>query len=65
MEQTQFKTFDECIDYVLLSVSEYADDYDVEAIAREAFTFDEQMQAFVLAVSESKYWELVEGACND
>ena len=65
MEQTRFTTFNECIDYVLLSVSEYADDYDVEAIAREAFTFDEAKQAFILAVDDNEYWELVEGACND
>ena len=66
MEQMQFKTFDECIDYVLLSVSEDANDYDVEAIAREAFTFDEQKQAFVLSIGENEYWELVEErACND
>ena len=39
--------------------------HDVEAIAREAFTFDEQMQTFVLAVDESEYWYLVkERACN-
>ncbi len=62
MEQTQFKTFDECVDYVLLSLSEYAGDHDVEAIAREAFTFDEHKQAFVLA--ENEYWELVKEACN-
>lgn len=65
MEQTQFKTFDECIDYVLLSLSEYAGDHDVDAIVREAFTFDEERQAFVLAVDESQYWQLVEWACND
>ena len=60
MEQTRFTTFDECLDYVSLSLGIYANDHDVIAIAREAFTFDEQKQSFVLVVSESEYWELVD-----
>lgn len=65
MMQTRFTTFNECLDYVSLSLGIYANDHNVIAIAREAFMFDEAKQSFVLAVDESEYWELVEGACND
>lgn len=64
-ERTRFKTLNECVEYVCVSLGEYASAHNVESIVREAFMFNEHKQAFVLAVGESEYWELVKGACND
>lgn len=65
MEQTRFTTFNECLDYVRLSLGIYANDHNVVTIAREAFTFDEKKQAFVLSIEESEYWKLVEARAYD
>ena len=55
----QFKTLNECIEYVCESLGGHASAYNVESIVRKAFEFDEARQAFVLKIDEIGYWDLV------
>lgn len=58
--RTTFITMQGCIEYVCCSIgSLYEDDYDVEAIAKEVFDYDEERHMFALCVDESEYWDVV------
>lgn len=54
---TNFATMDDAIAYVRESLGDFADDYDCEAIAREAT--DWHYGRLYLAYYDSEYWAIV------
>lgn len=58
MAQT-YSTINDVIGDVIISLGEYAEDFDVEAIAREVASYKAELQAFTFDVDGDDYWGIV------
>lgn len=57
-----FESYLDCVEYVTVSLGEFASDYDIDAIIDEAFDFvsDPDFIGFQCEKDEDEYWAIIE-----
>ena len=60
-----FTTINDVISDIAPALGDFADDFDIEAIAREAYTYDASLGGFVQVLTDEEFWECVESHEQD